>query len=72
MSAVGISILSARGFAGSLKKAEMDLRLDSCADITLISHEFYESLVSKPSIKQGMRMNLWQLMDKDSKLKGFM
>ena len=71
MSAVGVSVLSARGFVGSLKNAETDLRLDSCADITLISHEFYESLASKPSIKQGMRMNLWQLTDKDSKLKGF-
>ena len=70
-SAVGVSVLSARGFVGSLKNAETDLRLDSCADITLISYEFYESLAVKPSIKQGMRLQLWQLMDKDSKLKGF-
>ena len=71
MSAVGVSVLSARGFVGGLKNVEVDLRLDSCADITLISHEFYESLITKPSIKQGMRMQLWQLTDKDSKLKGF-
>ena len=70
-SAVGVSVLSARGFVGSLKNAETDLRLDSCADITLISYEFYESLAVKPSIKQGMRLQLWQLTDKDSKLKGF-
>ena len=70
-SAVGVSVLSTRGFVGSLKNAETDLRLDSCADITLISYEFYESLVIKPSIKQGMRLQLWQLTDKDSKLKGF-
>ena len=70
-SAVGVSVLSTRGFVGSLKNAETDLRLDSCADITLISYEFYESLVTKPSIKQGMRLQLWQLTDKDSKLKGF-
>ena len=54
-----------------MKNAETDLRLDSCANITLISYEFYESLAVKPSIKQGMRLQLWQLMDKDSKLKGF-
>jgi len=71
MSAVGVSVLSARGFVRSLKNMETDLRFDSCADITLILHEFYESLATKPSIKQGMRMHLWQLTDKDSKLKGF-
>jgi len=71
MSAIGVSVLSTRGFVGGLNNIEMDLQLDSCADITLISHKFYESLTSKPSIKQGMRMCLWQLMDKDSQLKGF-
>lgn len=45
--------------------------MDSCTDITLISSEFYDSLVTKPKIKQGMRMQLWQLTDKDSKLRGF-
>jgi len=55
----------------SLKNSEVDLRLDSCADITLISSEFYDSLLDKPKIKQGMRMQLWQLTDKDSKLRGF-
>lgn len=71
MSAVGVSVLSTRGFVGGLSNVETDLRLDSCADITLISYEFYEKLVSKPSIKQGMRMRLWQLTDKDAQLKGF-
>ena len=70
-STVGVSVLSTRGFVGSLQNPETDLRLDSCADITLISYEFYELLITKPSIKQGMRLQLWQLMDKDSKLKGF-
>jgi len=70
-SAVGVSVLSTRGFIGSLKNVKTDFRLDSCMDITLISYEFYKELVTKPSIKQGMRLQLWQLMDKDSKLKGF-
>ena len=52
-------------FVGSVKNAEMDLHLDSCTDITLISYEYYESLATKPSIKQGMRLQLWQLTDKD-------
>ena len=71
MSAIGVSVLSTKGFVGGLNNVETDLRLDSCADITLISYEFYEQLVSKPKIKQGMRMRLWQLTDKDSQLKGF-
>jgi hypothetical protein len=66
---IGVSVLSTRGFIGSLNNVETDLRLDSCADIMLISHEFYEELFSKPSIKQGMRMRLWQLTDKDAQLK---
>ena len=71
MSAIGVSVLSTRGFVGGLNNMETDLRLDSCADITLISQDFYEQLASKPAIKQGMRMRLWQLTDKDSQLKGF-
>ena len=71
MSAIGVSVLSTKGFVGGLNNVETDLRLDSCADITLISYDFYEQLTSKPSIKQGMRMRLWQLTDKDSQLKGF-
>lgn len=49
----------------------MDLRLDSCADVTLISAEYYDNLISAPPIQQGMRMKLWQLTDKDSTLRGF-
>ena len=56
MSAIGVSVLSTRGFVGGLNNVEMDLRLDSCADITLISHEFYEQLMSRPAIKQGMML----------------
>ena len=54
-----------------MKNSEVDLQLDSCADITLISSEFYDSLLDKPKIRQGMWMQLWQLTDKDSKLRGF-
>ena len=71
MSAIGALVLSMKGYVGGLNNFETDLRFDSCADITLISHEFYEQLMLKPSIKQGMRMCLWQLTDKDSQLKGF-
>jgi len=70
-STIRVSVLSVRGYVGSLKNGKTDLWLDSCADITLISSDFYDSLVDKLKVKQGMQMQLWQLMDKDSKLRGF-
>ena len=54
-----------------MDNSQTDLRLDSCADVTLISEEYYNSLRAKPLIQQGMRMKLWQLTDTDSSLKGF-
>lgn len=68
---VGISVLSVKGRVGNQNNVTTDLRLDSCADVTLISAEYYNSLKSAPAIQQGMRMKLWQLTDKDSTLKGF-
>ena len=70
-SALGVSVLSTKGWVGNLDNGLVDLRLDSCADVTLISEEFFLSLKQAPKVKQGMRMQLWQLTDKDSSLKGF-
>ena len=70
-SSVGVSVLSVRGWVGHLDNSCTDLRLDSCADVTLISEEYYDGLKAKPSIQQGMRMKLWQLTDKNSSLRGF-
>lgn len=71
LSALGISVLSTKGWVGNMDNPRIDLRLDSCADVTLISAEFYASLKNVPREQQGMRMKLWQLTDKDSTLKGF-
>ena len=70
-SSVRVSVLSVKGRVGCQSNIVTDLRLDSCADVTLISAEYYDSLKSAPPIQQGMRMKLWQLTDKDSTLKGF-
>lgn len=70
-SAVGVSVLSAKGWIGSIRNPVTDLRMDSCADVTLISKEFYDSLKYKPAVKQGLRMRLWQLTDSSSKIEGF-
>jgi len=67
-----VSVLSVKGWVGNLDNSLMDLHLDSCADVTLISAEYYNSLKASPPIQQGMHMQLWQLMDTDSKLRGFM
>ncbi|KDR65198.1 hypothetical protein GALMADRAFT_44837, partial [Galerina marginata CBS 339.88] len=67
----GVSVMSVWGRAGSIRNSLIDLRLDSCADVTLISEEFLNSLKDKPPILQGIRMKLWQLTDKNCKLKGF-
>lgn len=66
-----MSVLSVKGWVGHLDNVLTDLRLDSCADVTLISAEYYDSLKASPPIQQGMHMRLWQLTDTDSKLKGF-
>ncbi|EDR00752.1 uncharacterized protein LACBIDRAFT_333842 [Laccaria bicolor S238N-H82] len=70
-SSVGVSVLSVKGWVGNMSNPITDLRLDSCADVTLISAEYYDSLKASPPIQQGMCMRLWQLTDKDSRLRGF-
>ena len=71
LSALGVSVLSMKGWVGNTDNPKIDLRLDSGADVTLISAEFYASLKNVPKEQQGMRMKLWQLTDKDATLKGF-
>ena len=70
-SALGVSVLSMKGWVSNLENGVVDLRLNSCADVTLISEDFFQSLKGAPKVMQGMRMQLWQLTDKDSSLKGF-
>lgn len=43
-SAVGVSVLAVKGWVGSRENDKIDLRLDSCADITLLSEEYYRTL----------------------------
>jgi hypothetical protein len=70
-STVGVSVVAVQGWVGSTRNARVDLRLDSCADVTLISQEYVESLKDRPSCQKGMKMNLWQLTDKDSTIQGY-
>jgi hypothetical protein len=70
-SALGVSLLSVKGWIGSLGDALVDLRLDSCADITLISEETHAALINPSRIRQGHRMSLAQLTDKGIMIKGY-
>lgn len=69
--AQGISVLSVRGKLNSLDEADVDLRLDSGADITLISEDFYRSLKTPPRLRTGLKMSLWQLVDKNASIQGY-
>ncbi|GJE92997.1 hypothetical protein PsYK624_091560 [Phanerochaete sordida] len=70
-SAHGVSVLSLRGHLNALEEPAVDLRFDSCADITLISEEYYKALKSPPRIRTGTRLELWQLVDKRSTIEGY-
>jgi hypothetical protein len=52
-SAIGVSVLSVRGRVGSLEEGELDLRLDSCADITLMSEEYHRGMKSPLRSEKG-------------------
>lgn len=67
----GVSVLSIRGRLMHGSNPELDLRLDSCADVTLVSSEYLETLRFKPKILQGQKMSLWQLTDKSCQMKGY-
>lgn len=49
----------------------MDLRLDSCADITLLSEEYYRRMKCPPPIRQGREMSLAQLTDSGTTIRGY-
>lgn len=68
---MGVSVVAVQGWVGSMRNDQTDLRLDLCADVTLISQEYLESLRDRPSCQKGIKMDLWQLTDKDAKIQGY-
>lgn len=61
-SAMGISALSVHGGkVGSLEEPDVQLRMDSGADITLISEEFLKSLSIPLKVKRGLKLRLYEL-----------
>ncbi|KAF9000024.1 hypothetical protein BDZ89DRAFT_1027721 [Hymenopellis radicata] len=70
-SAKDVSVLSIRGRLGHLKNKEIDLRHDSCANISLISTECYASLSHPPPIRKGERWRVRQLQKGSSEIQGY-
>ncbi|KAJ7081450.1 hypothetical protein C8R44DRAFT_557283, partial [Mycena epipterygia] len=71
LSALGVSVLSMRGSVGSRDGEIIDLRLDTCADVTLISQDFYRSLDKPPPIREGIPMKLIQLTQEEEGIQGY-
>ncbi|KAJ7470482.1 hypothetical protein FB451DRAFT_1176489 [Mycena latifolia] len=70
-SAIGVSVLAVKGWIEDPSGEPMDLQLDSCADITLVSEEFHNTLKSPPPIREGHQMSLAQLTDQGTTIKGY-
>ncbi|KAJ6463042.1 hypothetical protein C8R47DRAFT_1225300 [Mycena vitilis] len=68
---LGISVLSMRGWIGGLWNPLMDIRLDSCADLTFISEALYLSLLGMPEMRIGPKMKLCELTSGNSHISGY-
>ncbi|KDQ28328.1 hypothetical protein PLEOSDRAFT_1104993 [Pleurotus ostreatus PC15] len=60
-SSLGIKALHMPAHMGSLDAPQIVARLDSGADVTLMSEDFHSTLAEPPAIKEGIRMRLYQL-----------
>jgi hypothetical protein len=70
-SVLGITALSIHnGHLGMLSSSPIQLCLDSGADITLISEDFYNALEHWPKLQKGMKLNLFELTNQ-AKILGF-
>ncbi|KAF8212540.1 hypothetical protein K438DRAFT_1958260 [Mycena galopus ATCC 62051] len=70
-SAIGVSVIAMKGWVVSISGEAIILRLDSAADITLISTDFHRSLSPPLPIKEGHKINLAQLTDRGTTIKGY-
>ena len=69
-SALGIAAFCVKGRINRTDGKEVIARIDSGADITLMSEEFYGLLHELPQPKEGIRMTLFQLTG-DAKVLGY-
>ncbi|KAI5823118.1 hypothetical protein K523DRAFT_188107, partial [Schizophyllum commune Tattone D] len=64
------SVLSVRGRVGSSLDAEIDLRVDSGASVTLVSLGHYSGLISPPPLRANEGSQLMQLTSRNAPVKG--
>ncbi|KZV59930.1 hypothetical protein PENSPDRAFT_594694, partial [Peniophora sp. CONT] len=70
--AEGVPVLTTDGWLCAPDGPMVDLRLDSCANLSLMSEALYDSLgAGAPPIQRGMRLQLVQLTSSDVKILGF-
>lgn len=69
-SALGIAVFHLKGRINRIDGEEVVARVDSGADITLMSEEFYGQLDGLPRPKEGIQMKLFQLTG-DAKVLGY-
>ena len=61
MGSLGSKALHMRARIHKLDSSDVKAWLDSGADITLISEEFWKSMTDSPRLREGMRMKLYHL-----------
>lgn len=61
MGSLGTRALHMPAKVGNLESESIHARLDSGADITLISEEFWKLMTNAPRLREGLRMKLYQL-----------
>lgn len=69
-SCLGVSALIVKGHMNDRSEEEIEARIDSGADITLISESLWKTLKRRPALRQGLKMELYQLTH-SAKISGY-
>ncbi|EJD36144.1 hypothetical protein AURDEDRAFT_74577, partial [Auricularia subglabra TFB-10046 SS5] len=70
-SGADVTVLTCKGRLGSLLKHLITIRLDSCANLTLIAKRFLQQLKHPPKIKKGMKLQIAQLTSSAPDIEGY-
>ncbi|EJD49356.1 hypothetical protein AURDEDRAFT_59532, partial [Auricularia subglabra TFB-10046 SS5] len=70
-SGADVTVLTCRGKVGSQSDRTVDIRLDTCANLSLIQKKFLESLRNPPRIRKGMKLQIAQLTNNAPLIEGY-
>ncbi|KIY70139.1 hypothetical protein CYLTODRAFT_320851, partial [Cylindrobasidium torrendii FP15055 ss-10] len=65
------SVLSVRGKLGSEHEEEIDLRHDTCADVSLIGEVYLKSMKQPPKVKKGLLLRLLEVTESSKEIEGY-